>query len=232
MQTKLKLSLGTVNKDLSYLREQARENIKKYVDEKIPEEYEKCLTGLNSILRESWSMSNTAVDKREKIEALKLARDCYSMRLDLLTNSSVINDSMKFIEKSKNKSKYLITKIIIHQIVIVTFKDLQKLIQQRTEQNITKSSEFDRFLNLPFWIWNQSEHRKKDLETKGLCCFNHVLGLPRNNNDPDRVNPLFSYQQTIYESLQNHKHLWILKSTGSRYFRILLKVYGMVMFER
>ena len=98
---KIKVSVGTVNKDLSYLREQAKENIKKYVDEKIPEEYEKCLTGLNSILRESWSISDKAIDKREKIEALKLARDCYSMRLDLLTNSSVINDSMRFIEKSK-----------------------------------------------------------------------------------------------------------------------------------
>ena len=100
---KIKVSVGTVNKDLSYLREQSRENIKKYVDEKIPEEYEKCLTGLNSILRESWSISDKAIDKREKIEALKLARDCYSMRLDLLTNSSVINDSMRFIEKSKLK---------------------------------------------------------------------------------------------------------------------------------
>jgi hypothetical protein len=100
---KIKVSLGTINNDLSYLRKKARENIKKYVDEKIPEEYEKCLTGLNSILRESWSMSDTAIDKREKIEALKLARDCYSMRLDLLTNSNVINDSMRFIEKSKEK---------------------------------------------------------------------------------------------------------------------------------
>lgn len=97
----IKVSVGTVNNDISFLREQAKENIKKYVDEKIPEEYEKCLIGLNSILKESWSMSNTAVDKREKIEALKLARDCYSMRLDLLTNSNVINDSMRFIEKSK-----------------------------------------------------------------------------------------------------------------------------------
>jgi hypothetical protein len=100
---KIKVSLGTINNDLSYLRKKARENIKKYVDEKIPEEYEKCLIGLNSILRESWTMSDTAIDKREKIEALKLARDCYSMRLDLLTNSNVINDSMRFIEKSKEK---------------------------------------------------------------------------------------------------------------------------------
>ena len=96
----------------------------------------------------------------------------------------------------------------------MTFKDLQKIIQIKQQNNSIKSTEFDRFLNLPFWIWDQSEHRKKDLETKGNCCFNHVLGLPRNNNDPDKVNPLFDYQQTIFDSLQNHRHLWILKSTG------------------
>lgn len=31
---KIKVSVGTVNKDLSYLREQAKINIKSYVDEK------------------------------------------------------------------------------------------------------------------------------------------------------------------------------------------------------
>ena len=34
-----------------------------------------------------------------------MARDCYSMRLELLTNSNVINDSMRFIEKAKEKEK-------------------------------------------------------------------------------------------------------------------------------
>ena len=98
----------------------------------------------------------------------------------------------------------------------MTFKDLQKIIQinQQQNNNTTKSTEFDRFLNLPFWIWDQSEHRKQDILTKGKCCFNHVLGLPRNNNNPEKVNPLFDYQQTIFDSLQNHAHLWILKSTG------------------
>ena len=97
----------------------------------------------------------------------------------------------------------------------MTFKDLQKIIQiKQQNNNTTKSSDFNRFLNLRFWIWNQEEHRKQDILTKGKCCFNHVLGLPRNNNDLNKVNPLFDYQQTIYESLQNHRHLWILKSTG------------------
>jgi len=31
----------------------AKENIKSYVDEKLPEEYEKCLVGITSILTEA-----------------------------------------------------------------------------------------------------------------------------------------------------------------------------------
>ncbi|MGC2428716.1 MAG: hypothetical protein WA421_16905 [Nitrososphaeraceae archaeon] len=40
---------------MSYLRQQAKSNIKKYIDERLPEEYEKCLVGLTAILREAWN---------------------------------------------------------------------------------------------------------------------------------------------------------------------------------
>jgi transcriptional regulator len=39
----LQVSNGTVNKDLFILRQQAKYNIKRYIDERLPEEYEKCL---------------------------------------------------------------------------------------------------------------------------------------------------------------------------------------------
>jgi Trp operon repressor len=44
----LQVGLATVNRDVSYFRNQARDNIKKYIDERLPEEYEKCLVGLNA----------------------------------------------------------------------------------------------------------------------------------------------------------------------------------------
>jgi hypothetical protein len=44
----LEVSNDTVNRDLSVLRQQAKTNIKKYIDERLPEEYEKCLVGLNA----------------------------------------------------------------------------------------------------------------------------------------------------------------------------------------
>ncbi|MFL6423073.1 MAG: hypothetical protein ACJ71R_05735 [Nitrososphaeraceae archaeon] len=41
----IQVGLATVNRDISYLRNQAKTNIKKYIDERLPEEYEKCLVG-------------------------------------------------------------------------------------------------------------------------------------------------------------------------------------------
>jgi DNA-binding transcriptional regulator LsrR (DeoR family) len=47
----LQVSRPTINRDITYLRQQAKSNIKKYIDQRLPEEYEKCLVGLNAILR-------------------------------------------------------------------------------------------------------------------------------------------------------------------------------------
>jgi hypothetical protein len=39
--------VSTINRDLAYLREQAKENLQKHIQEKLPEEYQYCLTGIN-----------------------------------------------------------------------------------------------------------------------------------------------------------------------------------------
>jgi hypothetical protein len=99
----LQISQPTVNRDLSYLRQQAKENIKKYIDERLPEEYEKCLVGLNAILREAWNTSQQTEDRREKIQSLSLAKDCYSMKLDLLTNATVVDDAIRFVSSNQKE---------------------------------------------------------------------------------------------------------------------------------
>jgi hypothetical protein len=101
----LQVSNGTVNRDLSYLRQQAKSNIRRYIDERLPEEYEKCLVGLTAILREAWNTSQQAEDRREKIQALSLAKECYSMKLDLLTNATVVDDAIRFVASERSKEK-------------------------------------------------------------------------------------------------------------------------------
>jgi hypothetical protein len=93
----LQVGLATVNRDILYLRNQAKTNIKRYIDERLPEEYEKCLFGLTAITKEAWNTAANTEDKREKIQALSLAKECYSMKLDLLTNASVVDDAIGFV---------------------------------------------------------------------------------------------------------------------------------------
>jgi hypothetical protein len=94
----LQIDRSIVCRDIAYLRQQAKENITRYVDERLPEEYEKCLVGLYSILKEAWTMSQTDISvKSDKIKALALAKECYAMKLELLTNATVVDDAIRFV---------------------------------------------------------------------------------------------------------------------------------------
>jgi DeoR/GlpR family transcriptional regulator of sugar metabolism len=93
----LQISQPTINRDLSFLRQQAKQKIRSYIDERLPEEYEKCLVGINSIVKEAWTTSQQTHDRREKIQALSLAKDCYAMKLELLTNATVVDDAIRFL---------------------------------------------------------------------------------------------------------------------------------------
>jgi predicted transcriptional regulator len=101
----LQISRPTITRDIQYLSKCAKENIKKYIDERLPEEYEKCLVGLNAITKEAWNTAANTEDKREKIQALSLAKDCYSMKLDLLTNATVVDDAIRFVLNSRDNQK-------------------------------------------------------------------------------------------------------------------------------
>jgi hypothetical protein len=60
------------------------------------------MVGLTVILREAWTTSQQTEDRREKIQALSLAK-CYSMKLDLLTNATVVDGSIRFVSSNKSK---------------------------------------------------------------------------------------------------------------------------------
>jgi hypothetical protein len=100
----IQVGLGSVNRDLTFIRQQAKNNIKKYIDERLPEEYEKCMVGLNSILREAWNTSEQSEDRRERIQALSLAKECYGMKLELLTNATVVDDAIRFVRTNSKES--------------------------------------------------------------------------------------------------------------------------------
>ena len=101
----LHVSLGLVEKDLKYLRQQAKQNISKYIDEYLPAEYQYCLDGLNKIMKEAWQMSlDGDSDKRERMQALTLAKECYAMKLDLLSSATVVDRAVKFVDSHSHRN--------------------------------------------------------------------------------------------------------------------------------
>jgi predicted transcriptional regulator len=98
----LKISLALINEDLQYLRLKAKENISRYIDEYLPAEFDNCLDGLNNILTEAWFMSvDKESDRRERMQALALAKECYAMKLELLSSATVVERAMQFVERNK-----------------------------------------------------------------------------------------------------------------------------------
>jgi hypothetical protein len=83
-------------------RLKAKENISKYLEEYLPAEYENCLDGLNGILKEAWAISTgTDSGKRERMQALSLAKECYGMKLDLLSSATIVDRAVKFVDRNR-----------------------------------------------------------------------------------------------------------------------------------
>lgn len=69
---KLQLHESTISRDLDFIRGKSKENIRKYIEERLPEEYEKCLIGLTAIQKEAWNVAEQTPDIKEKVQALSL----------------------------------------------------------------------------------------------------------------------------------------------------------------
>ena len=123
------------------------------------------------------------------------------------------------------KAKFLILVIAKY----MTFKDLQKLVQTQSDPECQL---LQRLKDKPFWIWDPQQHKQGDIKTKGDCCFNHIVGLPRK----DRIGKSiwlwkdtfwFSSITRVLQSFKHnfkHKHLWVKKATGLGVTEFMLRI--------
>jgi hypothetical protein len=117
----LQIDQSTVSRDIQYLRQNSQVNLQKHIQQKLPEEYQRCLTGMNQVLKLSWQIANnntpkqngqdhndniktiTTSDDRTRLQALSLINDCYKYIMELTTNGVVITDAIKFVQTNKEK---------------------------------------------------------------------------------------------------------------------------------
>jgi glutamyl/glutaminyl-tRNA synthetase len=112
------VGIGTINRDMAYLRNQAQGNLQTHIQDKLPEEYQNCMTGINQVLKICWEIVNnsrnvdnnngngqtmTVIDNKTVLQALALINDCNKYKMDLTTNGVVITDAIKFVQTYKEK---------------------------------------------------------------------------------------------------------------------------------
>jgi predicted transcriptional regulator len=103
----LQVSRTLITSDIAYLREQAKGTIKEYVTEHLPEQYQVCLSALDTILKHAFEILQTSDDNREKLQAMELFKDTHLVKLELLSNATTIDSALNYIRsKQQQQTQY------------------------------------------------------------------------------------------------------------------------------
>ena len=89
--SELKVSQSTVSRDIVYLRQ-------KHIQERLPQEYENCMTGINQVLQLTWEIAEKPTDDKTKLQAFAQLNEGYKFKMDLTTNGVVITDAIKYVQ--------------------------------------------------------------------------------------------------------------------------------------
>ena len=77
-------------------------NIRNYIDERLPFEYQKCLVGLDAIVRKTSDIANSMENlTRDRLQAISVEMQAYAMKIDLLSNATVIEKAVQFVERHR-----------------------------------------------------------------------------------------------------------------------------------
>jgi predicted transcriptional regulator len=101
----LQVSKASISLDMQYLRSQAKENIKEYVTEHLPEQYQVCLTALDAIIKRAFDILETSPDNREKLQAMELFKDTHLVKLELLSNATTIDSALNCIRNKQSQQQ-------------------------------------------------------------------------------------------------------------------------------
>jgi hypothetical protein len=114
----LQIDKSVISRDMAYLRNQAQAILRAHIQDKLPEEYQNCMVGINQVLKICWDIVNksrnlnnndnngqtvTMTDNKTVLQALALINDCNKYKMDLTTNGVIITDAIKFVQTNREK---------------------------------------------------------------------------------------------------------------------------------
>ena len=97
----LQVSKTSIVSDMHYIREHAKQSIKEYTTQHLPEQYQICLAALDTILKNAFLIMQKTDDNREKIQAMELFKDTHITKLELLSNATTIDSALHYIRSKQ-----------------------------------------------------------------------------------------------------------------------------------
>jgi hypothetical protein len=131
----LNVSQSLISLDISLLRKKARESLADYLENKLPLIFQESMTGISEVIAQTWEIiNNPNTPEQVRLHALSLVADCNERRLDMASNGSIVEDSIRFVQEAKQR------------LVIIAPESAKQLLheehQEDEEQQKTNNSIF------------------------------------------------------------------------------------------
>jgi hypothetical protein len=81
------------------LRHKAKEQIRKYIDEQVPLEYHKTLTGLQNIIKSMSDIISRSTDNKEIMQASGIKMQALNMKMELVSNANLVHEAINLVER-------------------------------------------------------------------------------------------------------------------------------------
>lgn len=95
----LKIPRATVGRDIVTLRQQAKDDIRKYITEQVPFEYKKTLAGLEGIIKNMANIIAKATDNKEIMQASGIKMQALNMKMELVSSANLVGEAIDLVER-------------------------------------------------------------------------------------------------------------------------------------
>jgi len=102
----LEIAHSTVSRDISVLRKEAKEEIRKYIEQQVPLEYHKTLTGLQNIIKSMSEIIAKSTDNKEIMQASTIKMQALNMKMELVSNANLVHEAIDLVERYRGVRGY------------------------------------------------------------------------------------------------------------------------------
>jgi IS30 family transposase len=97
----LHLSQPTIHRDIATLRQQAKNDIHKYITDQVPFEYKKTLAGLEGIIKYMSCIiaDDARKDTKEKMQAASIKMQALNMKMELVSSANLVEEAIDLVER-------------------------------------------------------------------------------------------------------------------------------------